>query len=72
MKKWICISMLCTSFMWTGCTTLIQGSGKKFTFDDKEMESKLIYYCQDKPELEAMKIRADKAHAYFSAKPKKC
>jgi len=45
MKKWICISMLCTSFMWTGCTTLIQGSGKKFTFDDKEMESKLIYYC---------------------------
>jgi len=57
--------------MWTGCTTLMQGSGEKFTFDDKEMESKLIYYCQDKPELEAIKIRADKAHAYFTVQNQK-
>jgi len=40
-------------------------NGKNFTFDDKELEMKLVYSCQDKPELEAVNIRAKKANEYF-------
>lgn len=49
----------------TGCSSPTYKNGQKFTFDAKEMESRLTYFCRDKPGLEPAKIRAQKAHAYF-------
>ena len=65
MKKQIAFTLLTATLLFTACTSPEYKNGKKFTFDDKELESKLIYFCQNKPNLEPMNIRAKKTHAYF-------
>ena len=59
--------LLSSTIFFTACTSSPDyGNGQKFTFDDKELEMKTIYFCQDKPNLEAINIRAKKANAYFT------
>ena len=67
MKKLTTLALLTLAILFTACTSSPDyKNGKKFTFDDKEMESKLVYFCQDKPNLDAMNIRAKNAHDYFT------
>jgi len=59
-------SLLAMTVLITACTSSTgYKNGKKFTFDDKEIRSKLIYFCQNKPNLAPMSLRAQKANAYF-------
>ena len=62
-------SLLTTAVIITACTSSAgYKNGKKFTFDDTETQSKLVYFCQNKPNLAPMSLRAQKAHVYFTQK----
>ena len=59
--------LITSTILFSACsTTSLYTNGKNFTFDDKELEMKLVYSCQDKPELEDVNIRAKKANEYFN------
>jgi hypothetical protein len=65
--KWVYFAFFAIIF--TACTTSPDiGKGKRFTFNDERVGSKLIYLCQDKPELGTVEVRAKKAHEYFTNK----
>lgn len=66
MKKLIFGLSALSLLLLTSCSSPEYKNGKKFTFDDKEIESKLVYFCQDKPNLAPIALRAEKAHAYFT------
>ena len=67
MKRWMTSTLLATSVFLSACTsTTGYKNGKKFTFDDTEIKTKLVYFCQNKPNLAPMSIRAEKAHTYFT------
>ena len=69
MRKWILPSLLTTAVFMTACTSSTgYKNGKKFTFNNKETQSKLVYFCQNRPNLAPMSLRAQKAHAYFTQK----
>jgi len=59
------IILILFTVMMNACISPAYPDGKQFTFDNKEMESKLIYSCEDNPNLEAVGIRAKKANDYF-------
>jgi len=61
------IILFTSTIFLTSCTlSPIYQNSKDFTFDNKEIELKLVYSCQDKPNLEAISIRAKKANEYFN------
>jgi len=67
MKKFHIFTLFTSAILFTACTsTPVYTNGKNFTFDNKELEMKIVYTCQDKPDLEAINIRAKKANAYFN------
>jgi len=58
--------LITSTILFSACSsTPPYTNGKNFTFDDKELEMKLVYSCQDKPELESVNIRAKNANEYF-------
>jgi hypothetical protein len=66
MKRWMTSTLLATSIFFSACTSTTEyKNGKKFTFDDTEINTKLVYFCQNKPNFAPMLIRAEKAHIYF-------
>ena len=67
MRKWMIPSLLAMTMFITACTSSTQyKNGKKFIFNNKEIKSKLVYFCQNKPNLAPMALRAQKANAYFN------
>lgn len=55
--------------LFTSCTSIVKmglGEGKEFTFDNKELESKMTFYCTDEKEAENIKLRARNAYDYFN------
>ncbi|MBU3016044.1 hypothetical protein KO488_14905 [Poseidonibacter lekithochrous] len=55
--------------LFTSCTSIVKmglGEGKEFTFDNKELESKMTFYCTDEKEGENIKLRARNAYDYFN------
>ena len=68
MKKWITYTLLATVLLLSACSSPEYKNGKKFTFDDKTIKSKLVYFCQNKSTLAPMSLRAEKAHIYFTQK----
>jgi len=66
MRKWMIPSLLAMTMFITACTSSTQyKNGKKFIFNDKEIKTKLIFFCQNRPSLAPIYIRAEKANAYF-------
>jgi len=69
MKKWTISILISSSILFVGCSsTPTYKNGKKFTFEEKELDTTLVYFCQDKPNLAPMALRAEKAHEYFREK----
>ena len=66
MNKWLIGNIFLWSLLTTSCTTVEYKGAKKFTFLDKELHTKIVYFCQDKKTLYPMEIRASKAHQYFT------
>jgi hypothetical protein len=67
MQRWMTSTLLATSILLSACTsTTGYKNGEKFTFDDTQINTKLVYFCQNKPNLAPMSLRAEKAHSYFT------
>lgn len=53
----------------TSCSSIVKlglGEGKEFTFDNKELESKMIFYCTNEKKGENIRLRAKEANDYFN------